>query len=229
MRNYDLDRAASKARSIDYETDISRAKSLASDIHYHINSADSYIIRLEDDLSNATREAADEKKKNDLLEDANERLKKELEKANALNDALTARIALKEIYGKSGSEWYSSEGSSLASKIRNSVNEFENNNEIDIRINDVTHFNSAYEKIELNNESFREEKRKNTAIAFIKIAENELTMEAVSKAKEKISLIQNNNIKKALLGELSSIERRINSRLKRQEVVNGIKSLIKGK
>lgn len=227
MYNRDLDYASSKARSIEYETDISRAKYLATDMYYYINSADSYIIRLENDLSNAKKTAETEKEKNDLLVDENERLKKELEKSNKLNDALTARIALKEIYSKSGSEWYSSEGSLIAGKIRNSVNEFEKNNEIDIKINDVVDFNSAYEKIELNNESFREEKRKNTAVTFIKIAETELTMEAVSKAIEKINLIQNKNVKKALLSELSSIERRINSRLKRQEVVNGIKNLIK--
>ncbi len=226
MRNYDLDRAASKARSIEYETDLSRAKGLASDIHFSINSADSYIIRLEDDLSKAERNLSNEQEKNDLLKDENERLKKELERANKISDALTARIALKEIYGKNGSQWYTSEGLLLASKIRNSVNEFEKNNEINIKINDADDFNSAYEKIEINNESFREEKRKNTAIAFIKIAEAELTMEAVSKAIEKINLIQNKNTKKALLSELSSIERKINSRLKRQEVVNGIKSLI---
>lgn len=227
MRNYDLDRAASKARSIEFATDLSSAKGLASDIHFSINSADSYIIRLEDDLSISKRETADEKERNDLLKDENERLKKELEKTNKLNDALTARIALKEIYGKTGSQWYTSEGSLLASKIRNSVNEFEKNNEIDMKINDVADFNSAYKKIEMDNEIFREQKRKNTAIAFIKIAEAELTMEAVSKAFERINLIQNNNIKKALLSELSSIERKINSRLKRQEVVNGIKSLFK--
>ncbi len=229
MHNYDLGRAAAIARGISYETDISMARNSASDITYNINRADSYITELENDLANARRTASEEKEKNDLLEQENERLKKELENANKLNEALMARIALKEIYSKTGSHWYIVEGSELASKIRNSVAEFEKNNGIDIKMKEVADFNSAYEKIEIDNEKHRDNKRKNTAMAFIKIAEIELTMEAVSEANDKINLVQDKIVKKALLGELYTIERRVKSKLRISGVVSGIKNLIKTK
>lgn len=236
MRNYDLDRVASKARSIEYESDISRAKNLSSEMIYHLNSADSYIVRMENDLSAAEKRAQKEEEKNELLAEKNDclteenrQLKEQLEQANKMNQLLTAKLALKDVYSRSGSEWYTNEGCMQAKSMRNAIKEFENNNNINSKEYDNINFNSIYETLETDNQKNRDAKNQRIAITIMEQAENDLSIELLSKAEEQINLISDVRLKKVLLGQLAFVSRKVNSKLKGKEIVNNVKKLFKSK
>lgn len=237
MRNYDLDRVASKARSIEYESDISRAKNLSSEMIYHLNSADSYIIRMENDLSAAEKRAQKEEEKNELLAEKNDclteenrQLRQQLEVANKLSQFLTAKLALKDIYSRSGSQWYSEEGSIQAKNLRNAMTTFENNN-LDIHSEKFENidFNSIYETIETDNQKKEDIRKKRIAMIIMEQAEIDLSTELLSKAEDQINLINDEYLKKVLLGELAFVSRKVNSKIKGKEIVNNVKKLFKSK
>jgi hypothetical protein len=236
MHNYDLDRVASKARSIEYESDISRAKNLSYEMMHYINSADCYIIRMENDLATAKKRVKKEEEKNEILTEENgqlteenRQLKEQLEQANRLNEFLTAKLALKDIYSRSGSEWYSNEGCTQAKNMRIAIKEFGDNNKIDSKEFDNIDFNSIYGTLEEDNQKNRDAKRKIIVITIMQQAAKELSTELLNKAEEQINLIADANIKNALLDELSRVSRKVNSKIKGKEIVNNVKKLFKSK
>ena len=170
-----------------------------------------------------------EKEKSELLAEENRQLREQLEQANKLNQFLTAKIALKDIYSRSGSEWYTNEGSMQAKNTRNAMTEFENNNNINSKEYDNIDFNSIYRILESDNQINRDAKRKNIVIAIMQQASNELSTELLNKAEKQINLIADANIKNALLDELSRVSKKVNSKLKGKEIVNNVKKLFKSK
>ena len=108
-----------------------------------------------------------EKEKSELLAEENRHLREQLEQANKLNQFLTAKIALKDIYSRSGSEWYTNEGSMQAKNTRNAMTEFENNNNINSKEYDNIDFNSIYMILESDNQINRDAKRKNIVMILL--------------------------------------------------------------
>ena len=109
---------------------------------------------MENDLSAAEKRTQKEEEKNELLAEKNDhlteengQLKEQLEQANKMNQLLAAKLALKDVYSRSGSEWYTNEGCMQAKCMRNAIIEFENNNNINSKECDNIDFNSIYETV----------------------------------------------------------------------------------